>query len=649
MRPVLDVQDLHTHFETPRGVVAAVNGMNLVIQRGEMVGLVGDSGCGKTQFALSITRLIDPPGRIVSGSVNLSGVDLLTMRDDEMRRVRGKEIGLIFQNPRSALNPLIKIGDQIVNAYRAHHPVSRREARTKAIEMLGAVHLPDPERTANTYAHELSGGMAQRAMLALGLICSPRLIIADEPTTGLDVTVQLQIMNLMQTLIRDNHSSFLLITHDLNIVARYCHRVAVMQAGRVVEDADVEQLFHSPRHPYSQALVAATHRIIEHSRGYTERGGNELAHLWKPRSTAATPALSTPSAGEPVLQVDGITKDYQNARGGIRVRALNGVSLELRRGETLGLVGESGSGKTTLGRCMLRLLEPTSGRILFRGQDVTNIREQQFRPVRRRLQMVFQDPYDSLDPRMTVAQILDESLGQMNLPPKARASRINDLLRTVQLGADLLRRYPRGLSGGQQQRVGIARALAMEPDVIVLDEPTASLDFSARLGIIELLRTLQDRLQMAYLFISHDLRSVRTMSQRTAIMYFGRLVESGPTSAIFRDPIHPYTRALLSASSQPGPSVQRMIALEGEPPSLFHPPRGCPFHPRCPIALQHCAVAVPPAEDVSSGHWVACYRRAETRRLVPSEAFVSDDVRGVSLPFGSPTHATVERESQQAE
>ncbi len=638
--PLLDIQGLEVAFPRrgpggPQGVPrweSVLRGVSLAVGHGEIVGLVGESGSGKTLTALSVLRLVPPPGR-VSGRIRLDGVggDLLTLPEREMRKVRGGRIGFVFQEPATALNPVYTVGFQIAEAVRAHRRVSRREALDEAARLLDRVALPDARRRLGDYPHQLSGGQRQRVGIAMALAAGPDLLLADEPTTALDVTIQAQILELLEGLRADLGLSVLLITHDLGIVAETCDRAAVMHRGEIVEEADVETLFRAPAHPYTRSLLAAVPGVPSPPAplpsalpDHRERGDVALS------SPGASPAFSPLSrevgmrmgeggqGGEgPLLSARELTKTFPTRRG--RVSAVAAVDLEIRRGECLALVGESGSGKTTLGRCLVRLIEPDSGRVLFDGEDLLALGTKELRTQRRRFQMVFQDPYGSLDPRQRVGSIVAEPLAIHDRVPRAgRAARVEELLTTVGLDPALAGRYPHQLSGGQRQRVGIARALAVEPELLVADEPVSALDVSVRAQVLDLLAGLRRRLGLAMLFISHDLAAVAQLADRVAVLYLGRLVELAPSAELFRRPLHPYTFSLLSAVPAPVPRRRRdRIVLRGELPSPFEPPSGCPFHPRCPIARPHCAVEVPElAAAGPESHPAACFYPGELEELV---------------------------------
>jgi oligopeptide/dipeptide ABC transporter ATP-binding protein len=571
--PVLDVRDLTVSY----GSRPAIENFALTIAPGEIVGLTGDSGSGKSTLALALLGLTRGPGRIVTGSIALEGDDLLALSEAERRKRRGRDIGLIVQNPRGALSPLHRVGQQIGAVYRSHQSASRVQANAHAVDMLRALGLNDPERRAQAYPHEISGGMAQRVLIAMALGSGPKLLVADEPTSGLDVTIQAQFLDEMWRTVRKAGSAALLMTQDLGIIANYCDRVVVLQNGRQVEDAPTQAFYAAPRDPYSRAVLALRKE--------------------EPPDDAA-PA--------PLLTVDGLRKTFPLRNSEKRVQAVDDVSFTIQRGETLGLVGESGSGKTTVGRCILRLVEPDSGRITFGETAVTGASPAALRALRRKLQVVFQDPFDSLDPRWTVADILAEAS-----ETKPSRARIAELLRLVGLGAEVAQAKPRALSAGSQQRVNIARAIAVEPELIVLDEPTSALTPLARIAIIRLLRDLQARLGVSYLFISHDLNTVEHMSHRVAVMYLGQIVELGTRAQVFGAPLHPYSKALLGAHLVADPSRRRVDrsdieVLSGEIPSPIDLPRGCYLASRCPVALPACRTTPQPLLTAPDGRLVRC-------------------------------------------
>jgi peptide/nickel transport system ATP-binding protein len=671
--PLLSVQDLHVHFVTSRGVVRAVEGISYDVRPGEVVAIVGESGCGKSVSALALMRLLPKvSARVVGGSVLFDGRNLLDLSEGEMRAVRGKDISMIFQEPMSSLNPVLKIGFQITETLFMHQEISKQAARGRAVELLRMVGIPDPERRLDQYPHQFSGGMRQRVMIAIGLACNPKLIIADEPTTALDVTIQAQILKLMQDLSRDLGIAMIIITHNLGVVARYADRVNVMYAAQMIEQGTAEQIFHRPRHPYTLGLLRSVPRLDKPRAGklatieglppnllappsacrFADRcvaveqrcreiepplasmgPGHYAACLRSDEIERKGPAalglagesgkLRPPKAldrSRPLLEVSDL-KTFFEVGGGLRlwggtkgtVRAVDEVSFVVYQGETLGLVGESGCGKTTVGRAILRLEEPTDGSIRFRNQDLRRLSGPETKRMRREIQVIFQDPFSSLNPRMTIGQIIAEPMLVYKLAPsrKAAAERTADLLSQVGLYPYMVERYPHELSGGQRQRVGIARALALEPSFIVCDEPVSALDVSIQAQVINLLEELQERLGLTYLFIAHDLAVVRHISDRVAVMYLGRIMELADRDALYEEPLHPYTKALLDAVPVPDAMLERerhYRVLGGEVPSPLAPPRGCVFHTRCPLASEECKAQVPALRAIRPNHYAACIK-----------------------------------------
>jgi len=551
--------------------------------------MVGDAGAGKSTAALALLGLARAPGRITGGSVRFDGRDLLTLTEAQLREIRGKDIGIIVQNPRSALNPMLRIGKQIGNAYRAHNEGSNAAARAQAVDMLRAVGINDPERRVAAYAHELSGGMAQRALIAMALSSRPKLLIADEPTSGLDVTIQAQFLDQMWTTVQDTGSAILLVTQELGVIANYCDRVLVLHEGRIVEDAPVRRFFADPQHAYSRDVL----------RLYREQGG-------------AYPAQVADGSG--YLTTDTLTKHFPLRGSKKVVQAVDKVTISVARGEAVGLVGESGSGKTTVGRCLLRLEAPTAGRITFDGTDITGLSPPEMRRFRSRMQIVFQDPFDSVNPRWTIADILGEPLRVHSQDSTAaRRDKAAAALRLVDLDTALLDLKPRGLGASTLQRVNIARALVCEPEFVVLDEPTSVLAPRARNSLILLLARLQKDLGISFLFISHDLTTVRYLCQRVAVMYLGQIVEEGSVEQVFSAPRHPYSQALLSAHLFPDPTRRRVDhpakdVLEGEIPSPIDVPEGCYLASRCPHVTPACRAAAQTLDRLPDGRKVRCSR-----------------------------------------
>ncbi|MDJ1016735.1 MAG: ABC transporter ATP-binding protein [Paracoccaceae bacterium] len=595
---VLRVEGLRVTYRTEDGDVSPLTNFSLTIREHEVVGLVGDAGSGKSTAALALMGVVRPPGRIASGEVYFGGEDLLKKDEDEVRQLRGKDIGIIVQNPRGALNPMLRVGTQIGNVYRAHNQVGRGDAAARAVDMLRKVGINDPERRVAAYAHELSGGMAQRALIAMALSSNPRLLIADEPTSGLDVTIQAQFLDEMWDTVQETGSAILLITQDLGIIANYCDRVAVLHDGEIVEDKPVREFFANPEHAYSQSIMAlqrevASDRTEARQSMHSEAEVTTEAHL---------------------VDIAKLTKNFPIRGSDKVVQAVQSVDLEIREGETLGLVGESGSGKTTVGRCLLRLEEPTSGAISYRGEDISGISKRDLRSFRSRMQIVFQDPFDSLNPRWTVGRVLREPLDlHTTLSRAEKVARSRELLEMVGLSPDILDRKPKGMGAGAMQRLNIARALASNPEFIVLDEPTSVLSPSAISELITLLRRLQDELGLSYLFISHDLTTVKYLCHRVAVMYLGQVVEVGTVDQIFNSPRHPYALALLSSHLFPDPAHRRVDhrepdALSGEIPSPVDLPVGCYLAGRCPHATDRCRAEPQVLERLADGRMSRCWR-----------------------------------------
>ena len=670
---LLEVEDLHVHFVTTRGVVRAVEGISYKVRAGEVVALVGESGCGKSVSSLAIMRLLaKPAGRIVAGRILFQGRNLLDLSEDDMREIRGRDIAMIFQEPMSSLNPVLTIGFQIMEPLLIHLGMSQEAARARAVDLLKMVGIPDPERRLDQYPHQFSGGMRQRVMIAIALSCNPKLIIADEPTTALDVTIQAQILKLMKDLSRDLGIALVVITHNLGIVARYAGRVNVMYAARMAEQGSAENVFARPLHPYTAGLLRSVPRLdkprgrrLETIEGLPPNlldppAGCRFAPRCPARLDAcvaappplaqvephhysacirakemaqvgptglglqsANPQAPAPKAldkSKPLLEVRELRTYFEVSAGlGLLkreqtvVRAVDGLSFEVFRGETVGLVGESGCGKTTVGRTLLRLEEATSGQLVFGGEDVTHAHGNALKRYRRQIQVIFQDPYSSLNPRMTVGDIIAEPMLVYRLAAgrKAARSRAVELLTQVGLFEYMAERYPHELSGGQRQRVGIARALAMQPSFIVCDEPVSALDVSIQAQIINLLEELQHKFGLTYLFIAHDLAVVRHISDRVIVMYLGKVMEIADRDTLYADPQHPYTRALLDAVPIPDPALEAKRVsrvLGGEVPSPLNPPPGCVFHTRCPLATEACKMAVPELREVRPRHYAACIR-----------------------------------------
>ena len=566
---LIEVEDLRVHFPSEGGTVRAVDGVSWHIDRGEILAVVGESGSGKTVTALSLMRLTDHDGgRIASGSIRLrakSGavVDIAARSQEDMQDVRGNDISMIFQEPMTSLNPVFTVGEQIAEAIILHRTMSKAEARVLSLEALERVRMPDPGQQLDRYPHQLSGGMRQRVMIAMALSCRPSLLIADEPTTALDVTIQARILDLIRLLRDETGMSVMFITHDMGVVAEIADRVVVMRHGEKIEEGAVEEIFRAPRHPYTKALLAAVPRLG------AMRGRVLPARFANLDSASGDPALldirdTVRHAGAPLLEVRGLTtrfdiRDGPFGRATGRVHAVENINFILRGGETLALVGESGCGKSTTGRSLIRLVEPTRGSVVFDGQDLAGLAASKLRPYRRRMQMILQDPFASLNPRMTVGAAIAEPMRVHGLADRSEVEdRVASLLRRVGLGPEHATRYPHAFSGGQRQRLCIARALGLEPDLIIADEAVSALDVSVQAQVINLMMELQEELALSYLFISHDMAVVERVSHRVAVMYLGEIVEIGARSQVFENPCHPYTRKLMAAVPVADPSLKRM-------------------------------------------------------------------------------------------
>lgn len=565
-QPLLDVSDLTVEFATRRGIVKAVQHVNISVAKGETLGIVGESGSGKSVTSYAVMRILDRAGKIAEGSVMFSGVDVKAATENQMRDLRGREISMIFQNPRAALNPIRKVGDQIEDVLRQHAQAGSADRAEKAIEALEQVKIARPRERYHAYPFELSGGMCQRVVIALALACNPQLLIADEPTTGLDVTTQKAVMDLVVELTRSRGMSTILITHDLGLAAAYCDRVVVMEKGRVVETALSADIFANPKHAYTKKLMQATPRL-----------GVSLRDLLPAEERAAMPvqqpvadSVGADAAAKPLLLVDNLVKEYarQGATASLaklfsrkpptepdKFRAVDGISFTVGHGESVGLVGESGCGKSTTSMMVMRLIDKTSGRISFDGDEIGEIAPNSFArlPLRKSIQMVFQDPTDSLNPRFTAARAIADPIMQLGDIKGADALRAKceDLAGQVGLPLELLDRFPHQMSGGQKARVGIARAIALQPKLIILDEPTAALDVSVQAVVLNLLQDLKQSMGMSYLFVSHDLNVVRLLCDRVIVMRAGRIVEQGLTETVLDAPQDSYTKELLSAIPHP--------------------------------------------------------------------------------------------------
>ena len=655
--PLLEVDDLRLGFQAGRQPLCAVDGVSFSIARGETFALLGESGCGKSVTAQGILRLLPAAGRVLGGSVRYDGTDLLALPEVAMRAYRGGKIAMIFQEPSTSLNPVLTVGQQIAEVLARHLALRGAAARARSQELLEQVGIADPARRLDEYPFQLSGGMQQRVMIAIALAGEPELLIADEPTTALDVTMQAQILDLLAQLQAERGMAILLITHDLGVVARLAQRIGVMYAGELVEIAGREQFFTQPAHPYTQALFAALPDAGRRGAPLRTIVGQvpALSALppgcrFAPRCPQAMPVCreenpawrveacgaqvrchwqnegeAVPAAGEsatddaapatlaPLLQIRDLAVHFPIRKGILQrvvgqVKAVDGVSLTLAPGRTLALVGESGCGKTTVGKALLQLIRPTAGSVRVNGEEWVGARGKSLRQARRQAQMVFQNPFASLNPRLRVGEIIAEgmqTLGGLGEPATAIAA----LLQAVGLPADAAGRFPHEFSGGQRQRIAIARALAVQPRLLVCDEPTSALDVSVQAQILNLLKTLQQELGVAYLFITHNLAVVEYLAHDIAVMYLGRIVECGAAAEVLAAPRHPYTQALLSAVLQPrleedGSGVQ---VLAGEIPSPARPPAGCHFHPRCPKATPECRNSYPAAQPLTATHRVNCH------------------------------------------
>ena len=668
--PLLDIRDLHTDIEIRSGVVHALSGVDLHVNPGETLGIVGESGSGKTMTALSLMGLLPQGGSVSSGQIILDGQDLTKLALKEKRKLRGTKVGMIFQDPLTSLNPTMKIGLQVCEPLRVHKKLSKKEALERAVEILKRVGMPRPEVVINNYPHQLSGGMRQRVMIAMALVCEPRILIADEPTTALDVTTQMQILDLIDELRDEYQMGVILITHDLGVVAGHTDRVAVMYAGRIVETAPTKTLFTEPKHRYTSSLMAALpERALaagtklfsipgappsltnlpvgcrfaarclwatdECRAGYPDLSGDD-AHTFScfhpvqegDESPAALQAkLDTQKNGDEagaqqaplvsskvLLDVKEASREYESAGSGFFKRdkgvvsAVDRVSITVKKGETYGLVGESGCGKSTMGRLIAGLERPSGGAIELDGRDLATLKGRDAVTIHRDVQMMFQDSYAAMDPRMRIDQILAEPMSiQKTGNARQIAERIMEIIEQVGLTEEILDRYPHEFSGGQLQRIGFARSLTLAPDLIVADEPVSALDVSVQAQVLNLMKDLQAELGLSYLFISHDLAVVQYMADRIGVMYLGRIVEEGPAKEVVENPKHPYTKALIDSIPVPDPEFShddRAIKLTGEPPSAVNPPEGCRFRPRCPFAGEECKIQ-PALTD--ERHRVACH------------------------------------------
>jgi len=674
--PLLEINHLITRLITDNGIVRAVDGLSLTINQGETFALLGESGCGKSMTALSIMRLLPEAGLVIDGSIRLEGRDLLTLSEMDMRNVRGRRIGMIFQEPMLSLNPVMTIGNQVAEILIQHLKLPSKEAMKRGVAMLEAVGIPDAARRSDYYPFQFSGGMKQRVMIAMALACEPALLIADEPTTALDVTIQAQVLDLLRQMQKRSRMSILLITHDLGVVAEMAHQVAVMYAGEIVETADRNRFFDSPAHPYSRKLFESLPmrnkrgqslamikgsvppltqgfsgcRFVErcdfswdrclhqvprwnewnpgrfvrchlYDSGTNDEGrgaGDGLKQRPEKGLSIGSDGLQTPTiptSTSELLKVEDMRIHFPIRKGLLKrtvgyIKAVDGVSLSIPLGRTLALVGESGCGKTTLGKGILRLIPLTGGSVLFQGKDLSSLTLAEIRPMRREFQFIFQDPYASLNPRLRIAEIIEEGMAALGIGTgkEDRMVRIDGLLEEVGLSASIKFRYPHEFSGGQRQRIAIARVLSVNPKLIICDEPTSALDISVQAQILNLLKELQDKHGLAYLFITHNISVVEFLAHEVAVMYLGRIVERGTVDEVLDHPQHPYTRALLSAVPSIDPKTQRqVIRLQGDLPSPADPPAGCHFHPRCPEVMPKCKTIYPNQSRFGETHSVHCH------------------------------------------
>lgn len=675
MSHLIEVNNLRTEFKQDKGILKAVNGVSYYLDEGEIVAFVGESGSGKSVTQYSGLQLIPcPPGNIAGGEILFEGQDLLKygQNSDEMRKVRGGKIGVVFQEPMTSLNPVMTIGKQLTEGIRLHMGLDKKQARQRAMELLEMVGIPDAKNRLDAYPHQFSGGMRQRIIIAMALSCNPKLLIADEATTALDVTTQAQILELMQDIVKKTGTALVVVTHNLSVVARYADRVYVMYAGEIVESGTTMEIFNHPKHPYTIGLLKAVPSLTDpKDRKLIPIDGfvtnlvnrkdacafmNRCPYVTDECRGAKTPVLTAVGGepdhfkachrnidktsettvekkdevrqvtkagaktnGETILSVQNL-KVYFPVTGGImrkkigEVKAVDDVSFDVYRGETFGLVGESGCGKSTVARTVLRLNDATDGKIIFDGHDITHMDDVKMRPVRRNMSMIFQDPYGSLDPRQRAGDIVMEPMKnfKLQMSPKEMDARVSQLFELVGLDPAYRERVPHEFSGGQRQRLVIARALSTNPQFIVCDEAISALDVSIQAQVINLLEELQHKLGLTYLFIAHDLSVVRHISDRVAVMYLGQLVEIADWQSLYDHPLHPYTQALLEAVPVPDPQLEatrsRQI-IRGEVPSPMQRPQGCAFSTRCPYATEQCRHEMPVLCEKETGHRVACWKK----------------------------------------
>jgi len=662
---LLNVKNLKTWFDTRAGKTTVVDDVSFSIRKGETFALLGESGCGKSMTALSIMQLLpSQASHNISGEVNFDGQDLLALPEAALRNVRGNRVAMIFQEPMTSLNPVLTVNSQIAEVLVRHKGMKAAETRGRVIELLESVGIPDPQQRIDEYPHQLSGGMKQRIMIAIALAGEPDLLIADEPTTALDVTIQAQVLDLLKDLQKKTGMAVLMITHDLAVVSEMVDRVAVMYAGEIVEMADSQSFFKAPKHPYSQKLFEALPTMEKRDEALAIIPGsvpplsqeftncrfqsrcqqgwklceadipiwNQVAedhgvrcHIYDDNHETQKPdgnhieqakqKKARASDIEKLLTVDELKIHFPIHKGLLKrvagyVYAVDGISLSVNKGKTLALVGESGCGKTTLGKGILQLIKTTDGKVTFEETELTGLSQAELRGRRKDFQIIFQDPFSSMNPRMMVGDIIEEGMIAQNLFPNAeeRKKRVDELLEQVGLRPEFKNRYPHEFSGGQRQRICVARALAVDPKLIVCDEPTSALDVSVQAQILNLLKDLQNELGLAYLFITHNISVVSYLADEVAVMYLGRVVERGAVVDVLENPKHPYTQALLSAVPTIDEKTKtEVVRVEGDPPSPINPPSGCHFHPRCPKAKDECKQSYPPMSDLSATHKVQCY------------------------------------------
>ncbi|WP_434310660.1 ABC transporter ATP-binding protein [Hominifimenecus sp. rT4P-3] len=680
METVLKVNDLVTQFVVEGKTATTVKNVSFYLKPGEIIGVVGESGSGKSVTMMSILQLIASPGKVAGGEVYLreckENILQYPQNGEKMRSIRGGTIGMIFQEPMTSLNPVLTVGYQIQESIMLHLGLGKEDAKAKAIEMLKLVGIPDAESRFNYYAQQFSGGMRQRIMIAMALAAEPDILIADEATTALDVTTQAQLLELLKEISEKKGTSIIIVTHNLGIVAQYADRIYVMYAGMLMETASAGRLFQNPTHPYTRGLLRAIPRLSDPKGRIlvpidglppspAERPNycpfynrcqyrmdkckevedtpvkeveaehlvrccltaEELAEKIREIDARELPATPEKHISDQVfLEVKGVQKYFPVYKGMIRkkiadVKAIEDITFQVNKGETLGIVGESGCGKTTLARCLMRVYHPDKGEIFFDGTDIANFKDKELKPYRPRMQMIFQDPFSSLDPRQTAGSIVGESLQIHKLVKNQEEydARVDELFRLVGLNPNLKDRVAHEFSGGQRQRLGIARALSSNPSMIICDEPISALDVSIQAQIINLLEELQSKLGITYLFIAHDLAVVKHISDKILVMYLGRIVEFADCEALYENPLHPYTRALLSAvptiDSAAGVQTER-IKLKGEVPSILNRPDGCPFSDRCSYATKRCKQEIPQLIDVGERHQVACFLYQNQERKV---------------------------------